>query len=658
MTEVNLDRFYKFIKLKKLNEAENEISRLLSKNNDNYFLINQHAFLLFLRGNFLDSILEYKKSININPHYYENYSGICACFFRLKKYKEIIFFLKECLKYNTNNCEVYYNLGSVLSLTNKLDEAITNFKKCITINQDYIQAYNDLGLVFLKKNEIDEAILIFEKGIRIDKKFGQLSYNLANILIKRGRFLKAIKILEDNLVNNNHNYLSLLANCLLKVGQISKGFVILDQILKKKNSLTVYSLLKYDETNILETKISNFFYLANFILDDYNKILTQLRKVYNNSYFKKIDFKDLKLSNKIKVAFLSSDFKAHAVSFQIFDVLKILSENKDFEIFIYNNSEQNDEITAAYKVFFKNWKEVKNFTNNELIDIIRFDNIQICVDLSGYTSGHRMPVFFSRVAPIQISWCGYLASAGMNEIDYIFADKYTIPQEDESKYSEKIYRLDKTWSVLSKNYNVVPNSNIPALKNKFISFASFNNILKINHKVVSTWSKILCRILNSKLYLFSDNFNEQEFKSYFEKLFLDNGVQLDQLFFQSSLKRDDLLNKYNLIDIALDTFPYSGGTTSLESYWMGVPVLTKKGDYFISKSTESINKNIGLNDWIANDESDYINKAVNFSNNLNFLQSLKTYLLENRETFAIFDSKDFAKQMFNAFNKLIIKQNA
>ena len=246
----------------------------------------------------------------------------------------------------------------------------------------------------------------------------------------------------------------------------------------------------------------------------------------------------------------------------------------------------------------------------------------------------------------------------MEENHYIFADKYSIPLEDESKYSEKIYRLDKTWSVLSKNYNVIANSNIPALKNKFISFGSFNNILKINHKVASTWSKILCKILNSKLYLFSDNFNEQEFKSYFEKLFLDNGAQLDQLFFQPSLKRDDLLNKYNLIDIALDTFPYSGGTTSLESYWMGVPVLTKKGDYFISKSTESINKNIGLNDWIANDESDYINKAVNFSNNLNILQSVKTYLLENRETFAIFDSKDFAKQMFNAFKKLIIKQNA
>jgi predicted O-linked N-acetylglucosamine transferase (SPINDLY family) len=280
------------------------------------------------------------------------------------------------------------------------------------------------------------------------------------------------------------------------------------------------------------------------------------------------------------------------------------------------------------------------------------------LDLSGFTKGGRLNIFYHQPCPIQISWCGYLASVGMEKNHYIFADKYTIPEVDENKYKEKIYRLDKTWSVLSKNYNVVPNSNIPALKNKFISFGSFNNILKINHKVVSTWSKILCRILNSKLYLVSKDFNDQEFKSYFEKLFLDKKVRSDQLFFQPFLKRDDFLNKYNLIDITLDTFPYSGGTTSLESTWMGVPVLTKKGDYFISKSTESINKNIGLNDWIANDESDYINKAVNFSNNLNFLQSVKTYLLENRETFAVFDSKDFAKQMSNVFKKLIIKKNA
>lgn len=246
----------------------------------------------------------------------------------------------------------------------------------------------------------------------------------------------------------------------------------------------------------------------------------------------------------------------------------------------------------------------------------------------------------------------------MGQNHYIFADKYTIPVEDESKYKEKIYRSDKTWTVLSKNYNVVANNNLPALKNKFISFGSFNHILKINNKVIEIWSKILCKVYNSRLYLFSDNFNEEEFKSFFIKLFLEKGVKLNQLFFEPNLDRNDLLNKYNSVDITLDTFPYSGGTTSLESYWMGVPVLTKKGNYFISKSTESINNNINLNEWIANDEEDYINKAVKFSNNFVFLQSLRNYLLENREKFIIFDSKFLANNILDALKKLMKKQNA
>jgi predicted O-linked N-acetylglucosamine transferase (SPINDLY family) len=435
----------------------------------------------------------------------------------------------------------------------------------------------------------------------------------------------------------------------IKVGKILEGFYFIDESLKIFKEQTLY-----------ETKLLNSFYKEDLDLDNYYNDIKKLKKFYNVDNKVELENKHFFFDKQIKIGFVSADFRAHAVGFQILDVIKNLSEYSELRLYLYYNKEEedDDEITKSFKKLNINWVNIIKLSDTEVIDKLKHDNIQILIDLSGFTRGGRQNIFYHQPCSVQISWCGYLASTGMEKNHYIFADKYTISQEDESNYSEKIYRLDKTWSVLSKNYNIPTNSNIPALKNKFISFGSFNNILKINHKVVSTWSKILCQILNSKLYLFSNNFNEKEFKSYFENFFLDKGVRLDQLFFQPSLKRDDLLNKYNLIDIALDTFPYSGGTTSLESYWMGVPVLTKKGNYFISKSTESINKNIGLNDWIAHDESDYINKAVNFSNNLNFLQSVKTYLLENRETFAIFDSKDFAKQMFNAFNKLIIKQNA
>jgi predicted O-linked N-acetylglucosamine transferase (SPINDLY family) len=563
--------------------------------------------------------------------------------------EEAIFYLEKYINYKQDNCDVYNNLGLLYLENNRLDDATLCFNKCISINLGYVKAYNNLGFALFKKDLIDEAINVIEIGLKIDPKFVDLNLNLARCFARKSYYLKAIRTLKNLLRSNpsNHNILALIGDYHIKVGKILEGFYFIDESLKV-----------YEDQKLYESKLLSYFYKEDLDLDNYYKDIDKLKKIYSTNTIVKNENKRILFDKQTRIGFVSADFREHAVSYQVFDVIKNLSENLELKLYFYYNKLEEDEITKSFKKLNINWINIFKLSDSEIINKLRDDNIQILFDLSGFTKGGRVNIFYHQPCPLQISWCGYLASVGMEKNHYIFADKYTIPEVDENKYKEKIFRLDKTWSVLSKNYNVVANSNIPALKNKFISFGSFNNILKINHKVVSTWSKILCRILNSKLYLFSDNFNEQEFKSYFEKLFLDNGVQLDQLFFQPSLKRDDLLNKYNLIDIALDTFPYSGGTTSLESYWMGVPVLTKKGDYFISKSTESINKNIGLNDWIANDESDYINKAVNFSNNLNFLQSVKIYLLENRETFTIFDSKDFAKQMFNAFKKLIDKQNA
>jgi predicted O-linked N-acetylglucosamine transferase (SPINDLY family) len=649
MQNNDLNNFYKYIQANQINEANNEINKLLQLDPDNFLFLHCYGFILHKQNNFLEAIKIFKKSIALNEEFFENYFNISLCLINLKMKEEAIFYLEKYINYKQDNCDVYNNLGLLYLENNRLDDATLCFNKCISINLGYVKAYNNLGFALFKKDLIDEAINVIEIGLKIDPKFVDLNLNLARCFARKSYYLKAIRTLKNLLRSNpsNHNILALIGDYHIKVGKILEGFYFIDESLKV-----------YEDQKLYESKLLSYFYKEDLDLDNYYKDIDKLKKIYSTNTIVKNENKRILFDKQTRIGFVSADFREHAVSYQVFDVIKNLSENLELKLYFYYNKLEEDEITKSFKKLNINWINIFKLSDSEIINKLRDDNIQILFDLSGFTKGGRVNIFYHQPCPLQISWCGYLASVGMEKNHYIFADKYTIPEVDENKYKEKIFRLDKTWSVLSKNYNVVANSNIPALKNKFISFGSFNNILKINHKVVSTWSKILCRILNSKLYLFSDNFNEQEFKSYFEKLFLDNGVQLDQLFFQPSLKRDDLLNKYNLIDIALDTFPYSGGTTSLESYWMGVPVLTKKGDYFISKSTESINKNIGLNDWIANDESDYINKAVNFSNNLNFLQSVKIYLLENRETFTIFDSKDFAKQMFNAFKKLIDKQNA
>jgi len=649
MQNSDLNNFYKYIQANQINEANNEINKLLQLDPDNFLFLHCYGFILHKQNNFIEAIKIFKKSIALNEEFFENYFNISLCLINLKMKDEAIFYLKKYINYKQDNCDVYNNLGLLYLENNRLDDATLCFNKCISINLNYVKAYNNCGVALFKKDLIDEAINVIEIGLKIDPEFADLYLNLARCFAGKGYYLKAIRTLKIFLRSNpsNHNILALIGDYHIKVGKISEGFYFIDESLKV-----------YEDQTLYESKLLSYFYKEDLNLDNYYKDIDKLKKIYSTNIIVKNENKRIFSDKQTRIGFVSADFREHAVSYQVFDVIKNLSENLELKLYFYYNKLEEDEITKSFKKLNINWINIFKLSDSEIIDKLRDDNIQILFDLSGFTKGGRLNIFYHQPCPIQISWCGYLASVGMEKNHYIFADKYTIPEVDENKYKEKIYRLDKTWSVLSKNYNVVANNNIPVLKNKFISFGSFNNILKINHKVVSTWSKILCRILNSKLYLFSDNFNEQEFKSYFEKLFLDNGVRLDQLFFQPSLKRDDLLNKYNLLDIALDTFPYSGGTTSLESYWMGVPVLTKKGDYFISKSTESINKNIGLNDWIANDESDYINKAVNFSNNLNFLQSVKNYLLENRETFAIFDSEDFAKQMINAFKKLIVKQNA
>ena len=356
---------------------------------------------------------------------------------------------------------------------------------------------------------------------------------------------------------------------------------------------------------------------------------------------------------KIKLGFVSGDFREHAVGYQVFEVVRYLSKNNDFELYAYYNDLEEDELTKKFKEIFKFWRSIKKMSDSMVINQIKLDEIEILVDLSGYTEGNRLQVFFNKPASIQVSWAGYLASTGLKEIDYIIVDEHIAANLDvKNQFTEKLWKLKNTWSVLAPTDNIVL-ADIPAKKNGYITFGSFNNLKKINNKVINLWSQILYQCKNSKLILMTSQFKDKKFIEYFSKFFLDQGVNLKQLVFREETNRNDLLNLYNSIDISLDTFPYNGGTTSLESIFMCVPVLTKKGNTFLSKCGESINTSIGLSDWIAENDEDYLLKAINFANDFIKLQEVKSYLINNRNYFKLFDSKDFADQLSNSFKKML-----
>ena len=273
-------------------------------------------------------------------------------------------------------------------------------------------------------------------------------------------------------------------------------------------------------------------------------------------------------------------------------------------------------------------------------------------DLSGHSAQNRLPIFINKPSPIQATWLGFPASTGIPEIDYIIGDPCVTPTKDNEYYLEKIFQLPNIWTCFSIPDVDIKLEKLPAIKNGYITFGSFNNLLKVNNNVIALWSKILKTITKSKIFLKTKELNKMYKKEMVINNFKKNNISSDSIILEGASPRNELLASYNKVDIALDTFPWSGGTTSFESIWMSTPVLTKKGYNFISRTTESINTNVGMSNWIANDDNEYVTKAIEFSANLKKLSKIKKNLRLVALDSSLFNTSLFAEQFNNALWKM------
>ncbi len=369
--------------------------------------------------------------------------------------------------------------------------------------------------------------------------------------------------------------------------------------------------------------------------------------------FKKEDLRNLKFNKnkKKKLAFLSGDIRSnHSVTYFLKTIL-LNYDKQDYEIYLYFNHENDDHTTEDFKKFVDHSKNINNLSDLDAINTIRGEEIDIAFDLMGATSSHREILFKNRIAPVQINWIGYCNTIGLNGNDYILADPYLIRKDEERLYSEKIVYLTEIWNCHSGLKSERKEASIPFKKNKYLTFCSFNNFCKINDKVILAWSEILKKIKDSRLILKpSGRSHSSRLKNAFQK----NGVEKSVYFYENIRSVDDHLKLYNEVDIALDTFPYNGVTTSFEAIWMGVPILTMKGYNFNSRCGESINNNIGLSNLIASNIDDYINIAHDLSLNTDRLINIRKHIFQSALKTPLFDQKNFSTNFFKIiknFNK-------
>jgi len=591
-------------------KAESIAKSLLTRNAQDYQLCNIYGLILLKLNKTEGAISYFQKSIHIKSDFFEAHFHLLQSFYDLKKYDEAILQSKKCLKINSKSTDTLLLLGNLYNKLNQDKKSEKYFREMLKNNSEDSNAYYSLGNLYKKKADYEKAIDNYKLAIKFNEDYFASYNNLGTLYQEIGKFDLAIL-----------NFKSVI-----KINPRFSGAY--------QNYLFCLNFSKYFDLNLYSELVQKF-------KQSLPKI--DLEKIKQFPKIKKTD-------KKIRIGFVSGDYGNHPVSHYLLDTINHISEEK-FELIAYSNSNRMDEITLELKKKFNVWRKINHLSDIDVINLVSKDSIDILFDLSGHTAKNRLSIFVNKAAPIQVTWLGYNASTGLKEIDYIIADPYVVPLSDQKYFTEKIFQLPNTFQCISINDDIKIDHSSYQNKRDIV-FGSFNNLSKINDGVIYVWSEILKKVENSKLFLKAKQLDNSLIVENVKKKFQKNGINTEKIITEGRSKtRKEMLTKYNQIDIALDPFPYSGITTSLEANWMGVPLLTKKGNNFYSRIGTSINKNLGMEDWIANNEKDYYIKILKLTSDFNQLSRTRECLINKVDSSTLFDSSLFADN----FNKILWK---
>ncbi len=319
---------------------------------------------------------------------------------------------------------------------------------------------------------------------------------------------------------------------------------------------------------------------------------------------------DRTVDRKIKVGFVTADFHhQHPVNIFMQPVLSRLNLEQ-IDLTIYFTGVSYDDQTRLAQSRVQQWVECTTWSDSQLKARIEADRIDVLMDLAGHTSMHRMTLFAQRAAPVQVTFLGYPGSTGVPNIDWILADHVVAPQGSDHLFSERVYRLPDTVFCFSPEAEYPYPQYTEAHAKRPLTFGSFNNVAKITPHTVAVWTRVLKAVPNSQMLLKAPSFKDPMAISQFQKRFLAEGIDSSRLIFRGPVGLTDMMAEYADVDIALDTVPYNGGTTTLQAMWMGVPVVVKAGENFVSRMGASFMQAAGLPDWVAASDDDYIKIAV------------------------------------------------
>jgi protein O-GlcNAc transferase len=592
---------------------------------------------MFIAGRFAELEKVAHSMLNLYPD-----SGIVWKLYGLSHQmqgKDALFALRKAAEFLPNDAEAHGNLAAVLRARGQLDAAVASGRRALQIRPNFAGAHNNLGVALRDLGQPDEAVSCYLRALEIKPDFIEVYNNLGGALKDIGRldeavasYQRAVELKPD--FAEAHNNLGL---ALKDLGQFDGAEASYRRALE----------LRPDYAEAYD----NLLFTLNYTAQAPEYCLEEARK-YGRMVSQKVTarysaWQCAAQPERLRVGMVSGDLHNHPVGYFLESLLANLDPAR-VELIAYPTDLRVDALTTRIKPYFSAWKPLYSLNDEAAARLIHDDGVHVLLDLSGHTGKSRLPVFAWKPAPVQAAWLGYFATTGVVEMDYILGDKWTLQDGEEHHFVEKGWRLSGAMSCLTPPKEDVNVETLPALRNHSFTFGTLNNLAKMNDRVVACWARILKEIPNSRLYLNMSNFRNDVLKDNVIERYAAHGITENRLILEMTNGRVAALNSYNRMDIALDPFPYPGGTTSYEALWMGVPILTMRGNNFISHVGESIMHNVGLHDWIAENENDYVAKAVAVSANPENLANLRGSLRMRALASPLFDAPLFARSFESA----------
>jgi predicted O-linked N-acetylglucosamine transferase (SPINDLY family) len=601
------------------------------------------ANALLIQGQPDEAIENYRLALARRPEFPEANNNLAKALVDNGEVDEAIGLYHRALAQKPDFAEALYNLGNAWKRKGRLDKSIECLRRAIAIKPSFAEAHNNLGISLFVAGQLGPAIESFQKTLALKTHSAVTQYNLANALRDSARFDDAIAsyqraiVLDPKLIEAHNN----LGSVLRDSGELDLAIA------------SYRRALALDPAYI--SARDNLLFALPFHPDSTAQSLLHESRLWSRQHAEPLKKfllphgNDRKPDRRLRIGLISPDFRNHPIGRFILPL--VVGHNRQaLEIFCYADNLAGDDITATLKSHCGMWRNISGLSNEKVAELIRQDGVDILVDLTMHMADNRLLVFARKPAPVQVTYLAFLCGTGLDTIDYRFTDRFIDPDEADDKfYTEKSVRLTASYWCYQPSLTTGPVNELPALSKGAVTFGCLNNFAKVSAAAIETWARLLNQISVARLLLHSQPGSHCQRTLEFLST---HGVSSDRIEIVGRVSTPQYFETYRRIDIALDPFPYPGGTTTCDALWMGVPVVTLAGANAVARAGVSILSNAGLPELIATSLSDYVRIAADLAGDLTRLAGMRSTLRDRLKHSALMDAERYCRSVEAAFRHM------